>query len=73
MSKYQFLLKTLVKTPGSVNPLPYCNSDRTTVLRWKNRILQLRRCDECSLSFRFPKDEPGEIWASTRKSTSRIT
>ncbi len=61
MSKYQFLLKTLVKYAKLQSTrCPYCNGDRTTVVQWKNRILQLRRCDECSLNFRFPKDEPGE-------------
>jgi 2-polyprenyl-3-methyl-5-hydroxy-6-metoxy-1,4-benzoquinol methylase len=61
MSKYQFLLKTLVKYASLQSTrCPYCNCDRTHILQWKNRIWQLRRCDECLLNFRFPKDDPGE-------------
>lgn len=61
MSKSQFLLKTFLKyaTLQSAS-CPYCNSDRTTIVQWKNRIWQLRRCAECSLNFRFPKDNPAE-------------
>lgn len=61
MSKHQFLLKTLVKyaTLQSTG-CPYCNCRRTSILQWKNRIWQLRQCDECSLNFRYPKDGPRE-------------
>jgi 2-polyprenyl-3-methyl-5-hydroxy-6-metoxy-1,4-benzoquinol methylase len=61
MSKYQFLVKTLAKyaTLQSTR-CPYCNCDRTTIVQWKNRIWQLRQCDECSLNFRYPKDDPRE-------------
>jgi 2-polyprenyl-3-methyl-5-hydroxy-6-metoxy-1,4-benzoquinol methylase len=61
MSKPQFLLKTLFKyaTLQSAS-CPYCNCGQTTIVQWKNKIWQLRRCAECSLSFRFPKDNPGE-------------
>jgi|ERR1700677_403701 ribosomal protein L37AE/L43A len=61
MSKHQFLLKTLAKyATFQSTGCPYCNCDRTTILQWKNRIWQLRRCDECSLNFRYPKDDPRE-------------
>jgi 2-polyprenyl-3-methyl-5-hydroxy-6-metoxy-1,4-benzoquinol methylase len=61
MGKPQFLLKTLAKYARlqSTN-CPYCNSDRTTIVQWKNKLWQLRRCASCSLNFRFPKDDPGE-------------
>ena len=61
MSKSQFLLKTLVKyaTLQSTS-CPYCECDRTSIVQWKNRIWQLRQCAECSLNFRFPKDDPEE-------------
>lgn len=61
MSKPQFLLRTLIKyaTLQSAN-CPYCDCGRTTILQRKNRIWQLRRCDECWLNFRYPKDEPRE-------------
>jgi hypothetical protein len=66
MSKHQFLLKTLVKyaTLQSTG-CPYCNCARTTILQWKNRIWQLRRCDECSLNFRYP-----EGFCRTRRSVA---
>lgn len=61
MSKHQFLLKTLVKY-ATLQPAkcPYCKGDRTTIMQWKNGIWQLRQCNECSLNFRFPKDDPRE-------------
>ena len=61
MSKSQFLLKTLVKY-ATLQPAkcPYCECDRTSIVQWKNRIWQLRRCAQCSLNFRFPKDDPEE-------------
>jgi len=61
MTKSQFLLKTLVKyATGQSTSCPYCKCDRTSIVQWKNRIWQLRQCAECSLSFRFPKDDPEE-------------
>lgn len=61
MSKLGFLAKTLVKyaTFQSTN-CPYCNSERTGIVEWKNHIWQLRKCQECSLNFRFPKDDVEE-------------
>jgi 2-polyprenyl-3-methyl-5-hydroxy-6-metoxy-1,4-benzoquinol methylase len=61
MSKYQFLLKTFVKyATFQSTGCPYCNGERTRIVQWKNGLWQLRRCDDCSLNFRFPKDDPGE-------------
>jgi 2-polyprenyl-3-methyl-5-hydroxy-6-metoxy-1,4-benzoquinol methylase len=61
MSKIQFLAKALVKYATlQAASCPYCGCDRTTILQWKQGILQLRRCPECSLRFRFPKDDPKE-------------
>jgi 2-polyprenyl-3-methyl-5-hydroxy-6-metoxy-1,4-benzoquinol methylase len=61
MSKIQFLAKALVKYAAlQTASCPYCGCDRTTILQWKHGILQLRRCPECSLNFRFPKDDPKE-------------
>src|ERR1700748_2551186 len=61
MGKSQFLMKTLVKY-AMLQPTscPYCECERTNVLQWKNGIWQLRECAECSLNFRFPKDDPAE-------------
>lgn len=61
MSKYQFLLKTLVKY-ASLQPstCPYCLSACTSLVERKNQLWQLRRCEECLLNFRFPKDVPEE-------------
>jgi 2-polyprenyl-3-methyl-5-hydroxy-6-metoxy-1,4-benzoquinol methylase len=61
MSKAQFLMKTLVKyaTLQSTD-CPYCHCKRTNIVQWKNGIWQLRQCAECSLNFRFPKDDPEE-------------
>ncbi len=58
MSRSQFLLKTLLKYATFQSAAcPYCRSGQTTIVQWKNRIWQLRRCDACSLNFRFPKDD----------------
>jgi 2-polyprenyl-3-methyl-5-hydroxy-6-metoxy-1,4-benzoquinol methylase len=61
MSKSQFLLKTLVKYAAlQPSTCPYCLSARTALVERKNGLWQLRRCDECLLNFRFPKDVPAE-------------
>jgi len=59
--KLKFLARTLGKY-ATLQPAtcPYCNSDQTIILEWKNVIWQLRRCNECTLNFRFPKDDSGE-------------
>jgi 2-polyprenyl-3-methyl-5-hydroxy-6-metoxy-1,4-benzoquinol methylase len=61
MSKIQFLAKALVKYATlQAASCPYGGCDRTTILQWKHGVLQLRRCPECLLRFRFPKDDPKE-------------
>jgi 2-polyprenyl-3-methyl-5-hydroxy-6-metoxy-1,4-benzoquinol methylase len=69
MSKSQFLMKTLVKyaTLQSTS-CPYCDCERTSIVQWKNGIWQLRQCAECSLNFRFPKDDPEENVSFYQKS-----
>jgi 2-polyprenyl-3-methyl-5-hydroxy-6-metoxy-1,4-benzoquinol methylase len=61
MARYWFLLKTLIKYATFQSIVcPYCNSDETKIVQWKNQVWQLRRCDVCSLNFRFPKDDSKE-------------
>ena len=61
MSKFRFLLKTIVKYATlQSGACPYCNSERTVIVEWKNHVWQLRKCQGCALSFRFPKDDIDE-------------
>lgn len=38
---------------------PYCNKSNTTIIGKKHFVLQLRKCADCALMFRWPKDTPG--------------
>jgi 2-polyprenyl-3-methyl-5-hydroxy-6-metoxy-1,4-benzoquinol methylase len=39
---------------------PYCGTTQTSVLGHKYFLVQLRKCQNCGLMFRFPKDKPAE-------------
>lgn len=60
MGKVGFGVKTLYKTAFQSSECPYCGSRETTLVERKHMILQLRKCGQCMLSFRFPKDELSE-------------
>lgn len=61
MSKAGFAAKSLVKYAiFQSRSCPNCGSSATSLLERKHFILELRRCDSCSLQFRFPKDESHE-------------
>ena len=44
---------------GSDKNCPFCQSEKTDLLGRKNVILHLRKCQACSLMFRWPKETPG--------------
>jgi SAM-dependent methyltransferase len=44
---------------GSDKNCPFCQSEKTDLIGRKNLILQLRKCQACSLMFRWPKEAPG--------------
>ena len=37
---------------------PYCGHSQSTVIGRKRIVLQLRRCADCALMYRWPKDTP---------------
>jgi 2-polyprenyl-3-methyl-5-hydroxy-6-metoxy-1,4-benzoquinol methylase len=39
---------------------PYCGNEQTIILQHKRMIMQLRRCEQCLLMFRYPKDDQNE-------------
>ena len=61
MGKSQFFLKSIKKYAMRQDAnCPYCGSFATQCLQRKKLILQLRRCQTCSLMFRYPKDDTKE-------------
>ena len=53
-----FLLSTLKRlAQGQDRNCPYCRSEKTEFLARKKILLELRRCNACSLMFRYPKDD----------------
>ncbi|MEW6731311.1 MAG: class I SAM-dependent methyltransferase [Acidobacteriota bacterium] len=42
------------------NTCPYCHSSNTESVGKKHLIMQLRICRECSLKYRYPKDDPNQ-------------
>jgi 2-polyprenyl-3-methyl-5-hydroxy-6-metoxy-1,4-benzoquinol methylase len=58
MGKSAFLLNSVKKRIQRQEPsCPYCNSAATKRIQRKKIIVQLRRCEVCSLMFRYPKDD----------------
>lgn len=61
MARWQFILPTLSKQlRGQDTRCPHCDARRTRVIGRKYLILQLRRCEDCGLCFRYPKDSAEE-------------
>lgn len=61
MGKPQFFLKCFEKYAMRQDTnCPHCGSSNTRCLQRKKLIVQLRRCESCSLMFRYPKDDDSE-------------
>jgi 2-polyprenyl-3-methyl-5-hydroxy-6-metoxy-1,4-benzoquinol methylase len=58
MTRLTFLVSTLYRL-GSFQPrnCPYCGSGDTVLLQRKKLLLELRRCRNCFLMYRYPKDD----------------
>ncbi len=58
MARPTFLLSTLRRLAcGQSRNCPYCNSGNTVLLQRKKVLLELRRCLNCFLMYRYPKDD----------------
>ena len=59
MARLAFAVKSLQRLLRSQpRSCPYCGSANTTFLQRKKLLLELRRCEDCCLMFRYPKDDP---------------
>ena len=57
MARTAFLLSTLHRlAAGQPQSCPYCSSANTVLLQRKKVLLELRRCQDCFLMYRYPKD-----------------
>jgi SAM-dependent methyltransferase len=57
MGRLTFLAQSLSKlAAGQSKSCPYCGSERTELLQRKKIVVQLRKCANCCLLFRYPKD-----------------
>jgi 2-polyprenyl-3-methyl-5-hydroxy-6-metoxy-1,4-benzoquinol methylase len=45
---------------GQSKACPYCRSQNTKTLARKQVLLELRECQECHLTYRYPKDDPSD-------------
>lgn len=57
MSRLTFATRILLNY-GLDKNCPFCLSEKTDLVARKNLILQLRKCQTCSLMFRWPKEAP---------------
>jgi SAM-dependent methyltransferase len=57
MPQVSFLTRVLLNY-GTDKNCPYCHSERTQLAGRKHFVLQLRRCADCGLRFRWPKQTP---------------
>lgn len=58
MATVKFALKTIERyARGADRRCPHCEGKRTAQIHRKKVILQLRRCEDCGLMFRHPKDD----------------
>ncbi len=58
MARIGFLVSVLHRRlAGQKNNCPYCGSDRTSLVQRKKIFLELRRCEDCALMYRYPKDD----------------
>ncbi len=61
MSRTTFVLKLIRKYATLQDrSCPYCGSRKSQCIGRKNVILQLRRCNQCDLMFRYPKNDRAE-------------
>lgn len=68
MDKLTFFLSLMLKyATGQNTECPYCASSRTSCIQRKKVLLQLRRCEGCSLLFRYPKNDQEENWGFYQK------
>jgi hypothetical protein len=74
MGKSQFFLKSIQKyAMQQSSHCPYCGSLATPCLQRKKLVIQLRRCQACSLMFRYPKDDDTENKGFYQKSYKQQT
>jgi DNA-directed RNA polymerase subunit RPC12/RpoP len=57
MPQMTFLTRVLLNY-GTDKNCPYCDSKRTQLAGRKHFVLQLLRCTDCGLRFRWPKQTP---------------
>lgn len=58
MARVGFLFTVLRRRlAGQANDCPYCGSVRTSLVQRKKIFLELRRCEDCALMYRYPKDD----------------
>jgi 2-polyprenyl-3-methyl-5-hydroxy-6-metoxy-1,4-benzoquinol methylase len=61
VGRVNFLLQSTRKIITGQNAnCPYCGSASTRLVQRKKLIIQLRKCQACSLQFRYPKDDIAE-------------
>ena len=58
MSRLTFVTRILLNY-GSDKNCPFCHSTKTNLIARKNLVLHLRKCQDCGLMFRWPKETPG--------------
>lgn len=64
MARIAFAAKMLMKyVRGQPTKCPNCNSSETGIIGRKWALVQVRRCDNCRLMFRYPKDTVSENWS----------
>lgn len=61
MARVSFLLRSARKiVTGQNSSCPYCGATNTQLVQRKKIVIQLRKCQVCSLQFRYPKDDIAE-------------
>jgi SAM-dependent methyltransferase len=58
MSRLTFVTRILLNYASDKN-CPFCQSTKTDLIARKNLVLHLRKCQDCGLMFRWPKETPG--------------
>lgn len=58
MARTSFLISTVFRiATGQPKTCPHCESADTVLLQRKKFLLELRRCEDCRLTYRYPKED----------------